>query len=237
MKRKCKKILITTINAKTIISILSFVFVISAFVCSSKTEFVSVPKDMPIIVIDAGHGGVDGGCVGKYTKVVESELNLVYAQNLKRQLVEYGFCVVMTRKGSGGLYDEGAPNLKKSDMKKRKEIIENSNCDMVISIHMNSYVLESSSGSQVFYDKENKTGQAFAESLQEQIRLCLGNTTKKASSGDYYILNATSKPAALVECGFVSNKKEELLLQQKSYQDKFCYAILCGIVKFFGVSF
>lgn len=237
MKRKNKKIFITTIKAKTILLALCFMVLISAVVYSSKTEFVSVPKDVPIIVIDAGHGGVDGGCIGKYTKVVESELNLVYAKNLKRQLIGYGFCVVMTRNGSGGLYDEGAANLKKSDMKKRKEIIENSNCDIVISIHMNSYVLESSSGGQVFYDKENKTGQALAESLQEQIRLGLGNTTKKASAGDYYILNATSKPAALIECGFVSNKKEELLLQQKSYQDKFCYAILCGIVKFFGVSF
>ncbi len=195
----------------------------------------SVPKDTVTIVIDAGHGGVDGGSIGKFTKVVESELNLTFAKNLQRQLLQYGFNVVMTRNDKNGLYEEGVKNLKKSDMKKRKEIIENSNCDLVLSIHMNSYVLEDSHGAQVFYSKKSAASKNLAESLQGQLKAILNNTNKKAAVGDYYIVECTDRPAVIIECGFLSNKKEELLLQQKSYQDKFCYSVVCGIISFFGL--
>ena len=143
----------------------------------------------------------------------------------------------MTRTTGQGLYDENAKNLKRSDMQKRKEIIENSNCDIVLSIHMNSYVLEKSSGAQVFYKKNNDSGKALAENVQGQFKSILNNTNKKISTGDYYIVECTDKAAVLIECGFLSNKNEELLLQQKSYQDKFCYSIVCGIIAYLGCSY
>ncbi len=230
-----KMFVIKSFKLKSLFSLL-FGCIVVFVVCfsSSKTEFVSIPKDTITITIDAGHGGVDGGSVGKYTKVVESELNLIFAKNLQKQLVQYGFNIIMTRNDGNGLYEEGVKNHKKSDMKKRKQIIEDSNCDLVLSIHMNSYVLEDSCGAQVFYNKKNLPSKVLAESLQGQLKTMLNNTNKKAAEGDYYIVECTDKPAVIIECGFLSNKKEELLLQQKSYQDKFCYAIVCGVISFFG---
>ena len=234
VKKDFKKIKILCFSLKKVISyLLLLVCLCCLFFASSKTEFVSTPKDNVTIVIDAGHGFPDGGSVGKFTKVVESKLNLEYAKNLKGQLIGYGFDVVMTRTNDDGLHDKSATNLKKSDMKRRKEIINTSSADLVISIHMNSFPLESSKGAQVFFKKDDDISECFAKSIQEQVRSILRNTTKAAMAGDYYILNCTTLPTVLIECGFLSNREEETLLQQKEYQKKFCYAVLCGVVDFY----
>lgn len=228
---------IKCISFKKLTGIMLAICLVSVIFASAKTEFVVVPAQKPTIVIDAGHGGVDGGCVGRFTGVVESDLNLIYAKNLKEQFLAYGFGVVMTRQNSDGLYDKTAKNLKKSDMKKRKEIIESSGASVVLSIHMNSYPKESSRGAQVFFGEDNEQGKALAISVQTQLKNTLNNTTKTAQVGDYYIVNCTGLPVCLVECGFISNQQEESLLQQKDYQDKLCYAILCGVISFFGESY
>lgn len=222
---------------------LYFLIIFALFLASvciysaAKTEFVSVPRRDVTVVVDAGHGGVDGGSVGKFTGVIESNLNLIYAKNLREKLTAYGFRVVMTRSDGNGLYDPLAKNLKKSDMKKRKEIIESSNADLVLSVHMNSYPRESSHGSQVFFAKGNESGEKLACSVQQELKSLLNNTNKTAKVGDFFIVNCTSLPACLIECGFLSNREEESLLQTKDYQDKFCYAVTCGVIAFFGVSF
>lgn len=143
----------------------------------------------------------------------------------------------MTRSDGNGLYDPLAKNLKKSDMKKRKEIIESSNADLVLSVHMNSYPRESSHGSQVFFAKGNESGEKLASCVQQELKSLLNNTNKTAKVGDFFIVNCTSLPACLIECGFLSNREEESLLQKKDYQDKFCYAVTCGVIAFFGVCF
>ena len=234
MKAKNKKKLFCCIKLKSMLSF-CFACLLVASICfySAKTEFVQMLPFVATIVIDPGHGGVDGGCVGKYTGVKESDLNLIYAKNLKQKLIDYGFRVVMTRNNREGLYDVDATNLKKSDMKKRKQIIEESNADIVISIHMNSYPAQSAKGSQVFFDKDSDSGNILATSIQEQLKLNLKNTSKVAKIGDYYITSCTKVPSCLVECGFVSNKEEELLLQDREYQDKLCYAILCGVLMYY----
>ena len=205
-----------------------------AIFSSSKTEFVATPPNKATVVIDAGHGVPDGGAVGKYTNIYESELNLIYAKNLKSQLIKYGFGVVMTRNSKDGIFDKDAKNLKKSDMKNRKSIIDKSSPDIIVSIHMNSFPLESSRGAQVFYKSGNDIGKALAKSIQSQLTFLLANTNKLEKPGDYYMLNCSDVPAVLIECGFLSNKEEELLLQNKSYQTKFCYAVVCGIVAFYS---
>lgn len=236
MIKKQKKVwFIGCIKAKAVMSMF-FAIAIFCFTIflSSKTEFVASPANKATIVIDAGHGLPDGGAIGKYTNVYESELNLIYAKNLKSQLIKYGFGVVMTRNSKDGIFDKGAKNLKKSDMKNRKNIIDKSSPDMIVSIHMNSFPLESSKGAQVFYKSGNDIGMALAKSIQSQLTLLLANTKKQAKQGDYYIVNCSDVPAVLIECGFLSNKEEELLLQNKSYQTKFCYAVVCGIIAFYS---
>ena len=98
---------------------------------------VSVQASKLSVVIDAGHGGIDGGVVGVTTKRKESDVNLTIAFLLKEKLADAGFLVVMTRTTEGGLYDTTAPGFKKRDMQRRKEIIQEASPDLLISIHQN----------------------------------------------------------------------------------------------------
>lgn len=224
---KKKNILVTAV-------VFVIIFVIIFFACFNfRTEYVfSVPNSKYTVVVDAGHGGIDGGCVGSSTGVFESELNLTYAYNLAEQLQNMNISVVLTRTDANGLYETGVSNLKRSDMKKRKEIIESASPDLVISLHMNSYSLKTCKGAQTFFKKGNESGEMLASFVQTQMSNMLENAKKTAKVGDYYLVTCTDIPSVLVECGFLSNKEEELLLQTKSYQDKVCYAILCGVVQF-----
>lgn len=141
----------------------------------------------------------------------------------------------MTRRDGNGLYDTNATNFKASDMAKRIEIIEKAKANLVISIHCNSYVNSSESGAQAFYQENDEISQSFAEATQSQLINILDNARANANKGDYYILKESPCPAVLVECGFLSNPTEENLLNSATYQEKVSYAIMCGVVKYFGL--
>ena len=133
-----------------------------------------------------------------------------------------------------GLYSPLASNKKRSEMEKRIEIIEKTNPDMVISIHMNSFTSEEVRGSQVFYSEGKESGKALAESVQTSLHKNVEYAKKTAKIGDYYILNCSPSPSILIECGFVSNPEEEKLLLDNDYCQNFCYFVACGIVSYFG---
>lgn len=196
----------------------------------------SSPKAVHTIVIDAGHGGKDGGAIGKQTGVTESYLNLQYANALSDICKQYGYRVVMTRKDMNGLYSPFATNKKKSEMEKRKQIIEKSNADLVVSIHMNSFPSEKSRGAQVFYQEGSTKGQTFAESVQKSLNQNIEYAKAKPKSGDFFVLNCSSVPSILIECGFLSNSTEEVLLQDEKYINQFCYFVVCGILTYFSFS-
>lgn len=229
-----------TIKRKTLLISLGCLCIITSFfiLVNYKTEYVSgiTSPTKYTVVIDAGHGGIDGGSVGKTTGVKESDLNLLYAQKLAKYLKDAGIGVVMTRNDNEGLYDTSKKNLKKSDMEKRKNIIENSNANCVVSIHMNSFKLSSSKGSQTFYQKNNESGKYLADCIQKQFINALPNAKKTTTWGDYFMVNCTSLPSVIVECGFLSNPQEEKLLVSDEYQNKVCYSIMCGILNFLNES-
>ena len=210
-----------------------FLFLASALIYSFATNQTFRPISSKTIVIDAGHGGIDGGAVGKYTGIEEKELNLIYAKTLKRICEEFGFRVVMTRKDDNGLYSPLAKNKKKSEMQKRENIILKSNPDLVISIHMNSFPQESCRGAQVFYADGNEGGEMLAQKIQESLHSKIGYAKKTSKVGDYYVLNCAKCAGVLIECGFLSNREEEVLLQNEGYINKFCYQVFCGILQFF----
>lgn len=187
------------------------------------------------VVVDAGHGGIDSGCVGVSTGVKESDLNLVYANVLGQYLKRAGIKVVYTRSTENGLYSVFGRNYKQEDMQVRQKIINDAKANLVISIHMNTYPVSSERGAQAFYDKTASQGKLMAESIQKQLRANIEYARKEAIAGDYYILNCTSVPSALVECGFLSNPQEEALLVDEKYQKKLCYYIYCGIIQYLGV--
>lgn len=193
----------------------------------------SSPKIQHSIVIDAGHGGIDGGAIGKKTGITESELNLKYAKKLQNLCCEYGLKVVMTREDMNGLYSEDAPNKKKSEMEKRKRIINESGADVMVSLHMNSFPLSNCQGAQVFYAKGSQQGFALAKSVQNSICKTFKNARDYVTVGDYFVLNYSSIPAILIECGFLSNPFEETALQKDDYCEKFCQNILAGVLSYF----
>lgn len=197
----------------------------------AKDEQVASPYEITV-VLDAGHGGIDGGSIGDTTGITECELNLLYVNKIENLLKSVGIKVIKTRTSSEGLYDKNAENFKKDDMQKRKQIIEQSNAQAVVSIHMNKFSLKSENGAQVFFNTENEFSQSFANCVRDELTSQIDNARKLTLNGDYYILKCTNVPSVLVECGFLSNPQEELLLQQEDYQDKLCYAIFCGIMKF-----
>ncbi len=195
----------------------------------------TMPKPTYSIVIDAGHGGRDGGATGVSTGISESELNLKYALALRDLCQEFGIGVVMTRSNMNGLYDESAPNKKRSEMEKRRKIINNSNADLMISLHMNSFPLPSCSGAQIFYAKGSESGFALAKSVQTAVCQSFDNARDYVTVGDYYVLNVSAMPALLVECGFLSNPQEEKNLIDQTYRQNFCYALLAGILSYFSM--
>ena len=193
----------------------------------------AMPKLKHTIVIDAGHGGRDGGSVG-VDGSVEKDLNLEYAKSLQKLLTNAGIKVVMTRSGDTGLYNESADNKKLSDMRKRRDIINNSTPDLVISIHMNSFPLDSCQGAKTFYQIGSDASFEVAKKIQSCLSYYMSNTTKTVSEGDYYILNCTKYTSVLVECGFVSSPEEVKLLNNKDYREKFTYSIYRGIMIYLG---
>ena len=200
----------------------------AVYVNSAQVE----EKKTICVVIDAGHGGSDPGKVGVNDQL-EKEINLQIAQKLKMFLQAEGITVVMTREGDGGLYDEGASNKKVQDMKRRLEIIENADPVMVVSIHQNSYHEEYVKGAQVFYYATSENSKQLAEIIQEQLKALDPENKREAKGNDsYFLLNKTSKPIVIVECGFLSNREEAAELATSFYQEKVAWNIHMGVMKY-----
>ena len=186
-------------------------------------------KQQYTVVVDAGHGGIDGGVVAA-DGTKESDLNLAYALTLGDMLTNCGFSVVYTRKIKGGLYGAATDGFKGRDMRARKQIVVDTAPVLVVSIHMNKYTGSTSRrGPQVFYQKGYEDGKAFAECMQRVLNDFTGNA-HSALGGDYYMCREMPCPSVICECGFLSNPDEAHLLTDETYRDELCKEILRGIV-------
>ena len=221
--------LFVSIKKRTIILFFCFVLLISAFF-SLPAIFTNARDYRYTIVIDAGHGGYDGGSVSPFSNVDENHLNLAYALCLKEILDDLGIRVVLTRKNLNGLYSIFADNRKKDDMAKRIDIIKNANANFAISIHMNSFPLRSSRGAQVFYREDDEASQKLANNIQQVFYQNLPYGRSNSKTGDYYILNESPIPSVIIECGFLTNEEEESLLLDTNYMAKVCMNIAYGII-------
>jgi len=210
-------------------------------VAKESAEYVSALQEIrenavQTVVIDAGHGGNDPGKVG-INGALEKDINLAIALKLRDYLEAEGVEVVMTREEDKGLYAESDTNKKVRDMKRRLEIMEESNPALVVSVHQNSYPDESVSGVQVFYYKDSADGQSAALLMQEQLIASLRPAKERAAKDNttYYILKKTTVPTIIVECGFLSNSAEAALLSTADYQNRVAWAIHLGIMRFLAV--
>ena len=189
------------------------------------------------IVLDAGHGLPDGGAIGM-TGTVESVINLEITKMTKDILEKKGYKVIMTREDENSIYAEGEniAEKKKSDMRKRLEIINSSDADMFVSIHMNKFPSSKYCGAQVIYSGNFKESEELAMFIQRELHNIPENKSKrehlKAPDG-IFLLKKADLPAVIVECGFLSNFDEEKLLNTEKYQKKLSEAIAKGIENYY----
>ena len=225
LKLKRRSVLIVSV---LLITALTFVLCFSAL---SNVPIGEASSKNIKVVLDAGHGGIDGGVNGITTGIKESEINLAVVKKVQSYLVGAGMSVVLTRNSSAGLYGVATTNRKKKDMQKRSEIINKAKPHLVVSIHMNKYSNTTRRGAQVFYKSNDERSKILANSIQN----CFNNMEEatrncSALTGDYYILNCSNYPSVIAECGFLSNPDDEALLITEKYQDSIAYEIFKGIV-------
>lgn len=190
-------------------------------------------KERLVVVIDAGHGGIDPGKVG-INQALEKDINLVIAKKVKRYLELSDVEVIMTREGEEGLYRPEDSNKKVQDMKNRVALIDSCGADLAVSIHQNSYSEEYVRGAQVFYYATSLQGKAMAEVMQKAMAETLDkeNHREAKANDSYYLLKKTQTPIIIAECGFLSNSEEAQLLTQEAYQDRVAWAICKGILRY-----
>lgn len=213
-----------------VVTALTFVLCFGALI---KTSAESSSSYKIKIVLDAGHGGIDGGVTGVNTGVKESDLNLALTKKVEKYLVSAGFVVVLTRSSEAGLYGVATKNLKRKDMEKRRDIINKIKPNLVISIHMNKFSVSTRRGAQVFYKPQDENSKLLAQSLQSCFNsMPQAPRTCSALTGDYYILNCSNYPSVIAECGFLSNPEDEQLLINSTYQDELAYTIFKGVITY-----
>lgn len=187
-----------------------------------------LPSDATIILIDVGHGGFDPGSIGVETNVKESELNYQVAKLVAQMLGEKGYYVLMTRMGEYALAEN-----KKADMNARKQIMKLDIFDASVSIHMNSFPSDRSvQGVRLYKYQTGTDGERLAETILDSIIAATGQKRRATVADDLMVVREPVAPAALVECGFISNHDEELLLQSSEYQVVFAQAVADGIESF-----
>ncbi len=207
----------------------------------NDTNTSSAPAEMPgplaglTILVDAGHGGYDGGARCRDSGVWEKVINLAVAQQVESALANRGAQVIMTRREDTDLCTENRPaNLtkKRQDMQNRIALAKENQADMVLSIHMNEYRARSESGPQVFYREGCDGGRLLAGCVQSALIAHLQPQKERAAmAGDYFILQL-EVPSVLVECGFISNPAEEKLLLDEAYQARIGEAVAAGVMEF-----
>lgn len=197
-------------------------------------------KDEKVIVIDPGHGGIDGG-TGKREDILEKDINLDISLKLKRQLLVEGMDVVMTREKDESLEHLSQLNSSRyrKDLDARKTIINNNEALVFVSIHVNSSKKATARGVKIYYFPESMEGKKLAEYVSQSIDIHLYENFLKEEglkseilSEDYYILRETEYTGILIEVGFITNLEEKRLLEDEEYKEKLAYAIKKGIIEY-----
>lgn len=211
---------------------------------SDKRFFLPEPLGGVKIVLDAGHGGQDGGASNG--DIIEKDITLAITKKVARQLTRLGAEVIMTRSTDGDVLSEHAPSeqfptnreRKKQDIFLREELVKKHDPDIFVSIHANAIPNGKWRGAQVFYHKNgHPNGEYLAKAIQQTIRDTMQNTDREALSiKEVYLLKKVEVPAVLVETGFLSNEEERALLATESYQDKMALAISRGIENYINVN-
>lgn len=216
-------------------------YLITAVIClgaalGASEAVTTVAQNTPVernqtIVIDAGHGGEDGGATS-CTGVLESQINLQIALRLNDLCHLLGYNTLMIRTTDTSVYTEGSTIAAKkvSDLKQRVRIVNETENAILISIHQNTFPIEKYSGAQVFYNS-GEGARDLAERIQSAFVQTVnpGSNRKCKSADGIYLMQHISRPGVLVECGFLSNTEEEARLRTGEYQQQICCVIVCAL--------
>lgn len=220
---------------------LSFVLLIIFILFLSKNQFKltsAVPLSEKItVIIDAGHGGEDGG-TSSSDGTLEKDLNLQIALKLRSMLEMSGYNTLMIREGDVQLGDTSLGTIRQrkvSDIRTRLKITEDNPQAILISIHQNHYSSPTYKGLQVFFSPNNINSKFLADCIQSKAVELIQNDNKRTivqTGSNIYLLYNSTIPSVMVECGFMSNEEESKLLKDYYYQQKIAFSIMCGIQKY-----
>ncbi|MBP5430714.1 N-acetylmuramoyl-L-alanine amidase [Ruminococcus sp.] len=192
---------------------------------------------LPIIILDAGHGGIDGGCTSA-EGVPEKGINLDILLRLRDLLEVNGYEVRVTRDSDRSIHDAGVEGIaaqKSSDMDNRLAIFNEYDNAVCVSIHQNQFTDPRYSGAQMFYSGSNSASEVFAETLQERFRSLLqpdNDRGIKLCGKELFLCYYSNNPTVMAECGFLSNPEEAALLNTEEYREKIAFTIFSGINDF-----
>lgn len=190
------------------------------------------------IVIDAGHGGIDGGATS-CTGVLESNLNLQIALRLEDLFHLLGYDTVMIRRTNESIHTQGNTIAAKkvSDLKERVRIVNETPGAVLVSIHQNTFTDSRYRGAQVFY-ADDSASKELAQNLQQSLIKTLNPTSGRKSkpAKGVYLMEHIASPGILIECGFLTNPEEEALLRSGDYQQKLCAVIACVTSSYLATS-
>lgn len=198
-----------------------------SFVSAQDQEFPLLGK---VIYLDPGHGGFDPGAM--YMDIHEADLNLAISQKLEKKLLSLGAIVYMTRYGDYDLSVTNTINRKRSDLSRRGNIINRSECDLFLSIHLNAEETGMWRGAEVYYDDINPENKQIAEIMQEQLKKHLSSKRSLKKTDDLYLQKRIERPGVLIEAGFLSNSSDRYLLKQETYQEKIATALTEGVLEY-----
>lgn len=194
-------------------------------------------REAPTLVIDAGHGGFDGGAIGS-DGTAEQDINLSIARRVQALAGFFGVRTAMTRADENALdYDPGRPirENKVADIRARERIVGAADSPVFVSIHLNKFSDPQYHGAQVFYSPNHADSKTLAEALQACLAAgCDPANTRQAKQADraIYLMDRLTCPAVIVECGFLSNPAEERLLNRTEYHKKLAACIVTGYLRY-----
>lgn len=216
------------IKYKLVIIYMFFLFII--FFSRVNAEYRDLPLLGKTIYLDAGHGGIDVGAISG--KVYEKDLNLELVKILKRKLEEKGALVYLTRNGDYDIANKNVANRKRSDLTKRAIIINNSDADLYLSIHLNATNKSKWRGLQIFYTTKNEENVKIAEVISDTIKKKISTVRDIKKDNSYYMYKQIKKPGVLIEAGFISNPSDLYLLRREWYQNKLMGLIRDGVIEY-----
>ncbi|MBR1431746.1 N-acetylmuramoyl-L-alanine amidase [Ruminococcus sp.] len=193
--------------------------------------------ELPVIVLDAGHGGIDGGCTSA-DGVPEKGINLDILLRLRDILEVNGYEVRVTRDSDRSIHDEGVEGIaaqKSSDMDNRLAMFNESGNAVCVSVHQNQFTDPKYKGAQMFYSGSNSTSEVLARALQSRFRELLqpdNDREIKLCGKELFLCYYSDNPTVMAECGFMSNPDEAALLNTEEYRGKVAFTLFAGINDF-----